>query len=74
MNDATNKGAKKMTIAELEKIVTEKGYTVCTGASWESDTHIYAFSVESLGPATYGHPACTAHFNKETGELDVAAY
>jgi hypothetical protein len=74
MNSETKKGARKMTINELEKIIADKGFTVAAGNSWEDDFHAYAFSAESLGPATYGHPACTAHYNKETDVLDVTTY
>lgn len=34
--------------------------------SWEDEHHVYAFSMESCGPATYGHPRCTAHYSKLT--------
>jgi len=59
-----------MEIETLQKIVRDAGFKN-SSSDFENEDHIYAFSVESYGPATYGHPKFTAHFHKTTGWLDM---
>jgi hypothetical protein len=60
-----------MTIQDVEKAVESNGYTVSRASSWESESHIYAFSIESCGPETYGAPKCTACYYKPTKTLTI---
>lgn len=60
-----------MTLEQLKKMIADAGYKVFHSACWESEAMIYAFSVESCGPATYGHPKATACYNKMTGWLTM---
>jgi len=68
--ERTSKQTGRPTIADLESMVAARGFRVSAG-SWEDDTHVYAFSVESYGPATYGHPKCTACWQVAGGWLTV---
>lgn len=46
---------KTKLLLELEDRIRSAGLTV-SARSWEDDSHAFACSVESCGPATYGHP------------------
>lgn len=60
-----------MSLQDLQKAVRDAGFKNFFSADWENEVHIYAFSVESYGPGSYGHPKFTAHFNKMTGYLSL---
>jgi hypothetical protein len=57
-----------MTIEELNEQIRRAGYTPAAGA-WEDDCEVFAFSVESCGPATYGHPRFCLEYRKVTHDL-----
>ncbi len=58
-------------MADLKRAITDAGGTVSDAASWEDEYNAYAFSVETFGPNTYGHPRFTAHYCKYTGWLTL---
>lgn len=55
-----------MTIHELNRQIMLAGYRPSAGC-WEDKERIYAYSVESCGPATYGHPKFALDHRKDTG-------
>jgi hypothetical protein len=57
------------TMEELRAAVTAAGYHL--GNSFEDAQLIYSASAETMGPATYGHPAFEALYHKDTGWLTV---
>lgn len=59
------------TLADLEQSIIDAGGTVSKARSYEDEHDAYAFSVETFGANTYGHPRMTAHYNKEHGWLSV---
>ena len=58
-----------MTLAALTAIITSFGLTPYTV---ETESHIYAFSLETA-PGTFGHPKAAAAFSFESGYLIVNA-
>lgn len=44
-------------VADLVELMTNRGYVPSAGSWWE-DGRAHVFSVETYGPATYGHPRC----------------
>jgi hypothetical protein len=61
---------ESLSLEEARRMVRERGYKN-SAADWESASHVYAFSVESHGPAAYGHPRLTVHYNKASKYLNV---
>ena len=59
------------TLADLQAMIRAAGGRN-SAADWEDQYNAYAFSVDSCGPATYGHPRFTAHYCKETGWVTPA--
>lgn len=56
------------TLTEAIAMLAAHGYTPSTALSWESESHVYAFSKESV-PGTYGSPAGTVCWHH--GYLDL---
>lgn len=54
---------------ESRRMMIENGYTISEGGSWidEERGQVYVSSVESYGPASYGHPKAEISYNVETG-------
>jgi hypothetical protein len=54
---------------QAKQKMTDSGYTVSEGGSWidEERGQVYVSSVESYGPATYGHPKAEISYSAETG-------
>ncbi len=48
---------------QAEQEMRDAGYKVSAG-SWEDDSMVCVFSVETHGPTTYNHPKKTVEFNK----------
>ncbi len=57
-----------MTLTEMKDKVRRAGYTPSAGC-WEDERKIFAFSVESHGAATFGHPVFSIEYRKDSGEL-----
>jgi len=57
-----------MTLTEMKREVEVAGFTASAGC-WEDELKIVAFSVESCGPATMGHPRFMVQYCKTTGVL-----
>lgn len=48
----------------MEAEVARRGYRISAGAWFDHAIGMgYAFSVESYGPGTYGHPRCTVSYS-----------
>ena len=60
-----------VTIEQAKADILARGFRVLDAACWEDENHVYAFSVEDCGPATYGHARCTAHYSKGSGWYTV---
>jgi len=58
-----------MTKEEAARMVIEAGYRV--GTNYDDGRRIYACSVETHGPASYGHPKYEVSYSRETGRLAV---
>lgn len=56
-----------MTLEQIEQKIVDLGYTVMT--SWEEAGVLYAASMESYGPDTYGHSKAEVRFSHDTGWL-----
>ena len=59
-----------MTMTEAKRRIIDAGYRVSCG-SFEDDRIIYACSVETYGPATYGHPWAEVQIIKATGIISA---
>lgn len=57
-----------MDMNTMQCMVATAGFTPSAGC-WEDEHKIFAFSIESCGPATYGHPRYSLEYRKDTGEL-----
>ena len=42
-----------------------------SAACWEDANQIYVCSIESFGPATYGHPQCEIILRRQSGVLQI---
>src|SRR5574338_589529 len=58
--NTTLKNQPRPTLAEAKQLLAERGWTPGQH-SWENETHVYAFAVESF-PGTYGGSAATVHW------------
>lgn len=56
-----------MTLEQAKQAIRDRGFTPLNGASWEDSDHVYASSVETFGPSTYGHPKMEISFSKSSG-------
>lgn len=56
---------------DCEQMIREAGGTVCKGATFEDGYVVMAFSVESYGAATYGHPRYAVQFFKDSRFLNA---
>lgn len=64
------------TRAEAYALFHAAGLTVDEPRTWHDPTcgHMYLFSVETFGPATYGHPRMEVVVTKSAGVQDGDAY
>lgn len=60
-----------VTMDEAKADIEARGFRFASW-SWEDENHVYAFSIEDSGPATFGHARCTAHYSKTTGWYTVS--
>ncbi len=51
--------------------ITAAGFTPSPHSAFEDHRGARCFSVEISGPATYGHTACTAFVDAETGDVYI---
>ena len=56
---------ESVTMDQAKQDIIARGLRVSSGC-WEDEDHVYAFSLETAGPATYGHPRAVAHYSKRT--------
>ena len=66
----TLKDQPRPTLAEAKKMLADRGWTPGEH-SWEDETHVYAFAIESF-PGTYGGSAATVHWHHGYLELPEA--
>jgi len=53
-------------------VLRADGLTPSKAASWENAFTLCATSIETWGPATYGHPKGVVRVNKETGTVTIS--
>lgn len=57
-----------MNINDMRELIRKAGFNPSVG-SWEDASRIYVFSMETYGPATYGHPRYALDYKKDTNKL-----